>query len=238
MNSQIMTDLELMTSMVSINAVMLAFFLFFAIITLVKYFQRKSKVALYLSLNYFIYITGLVFLQFGYHDAIEQADKTVLYFEMTAAFLVCVEVGSVMLLLFYTELTKMPKKRLMIMIVIGIGLIIWTILPMNYWTASSLGEGFQFRYVTYTFMVIYMGLIYFDMAKTFFMMARRIDENKFSFNSIAIGGMLFILYFIMITLYGMLQIPQIMFFGMVLILTGQTLFFIGFIIPIIKKKSE
>ena len=113
------------TILVWIVATMIAFFAVFSIVGLMKYIQKRTRASLYLSLNYIIYILGSIFLVFGYHDVLEQGEKTELYSITSGYFLGFVTFGSLMLYYFFAELTTITPKQKKITTILAVGVIIW-----------------------------------------------------------------------------------------------------------------
>lgn len=232
---QIMTDVELYSFLQIIVIFMAILFAFMGVISLGRYFQRKAKIALFLSLNYFTYVIGLIFLEIGYRDVIDNGTRTPLYFLLVAYFLAFVMAGSIFLFLFFTEISKFKQQTKSALIISGISIIIWIFLPWNNWSVTGL-SGFQFRYITYMLILIYFLIVYVGSAHVFMQMVRRVPENRSSFVAIITGNLIFSLYFIFITIYGITQNGILMIIGMILILISEILFFIGFILPTLKKK--
>jgi hypothetical protein len=97
--------------------------------------------------------------------------------------------------------------------------------------------GFQIKYLMYTFMTVYLNFVYLGMTHTFIFMFYRIPENKSAMLFIALGCNIFFLYFFVICFYAILKINFLSFFGMIMVLLAQFLFFLGFLIPSLRRNK-
>ncbi len=219
-----------------IVGVMFVVFRIFAIITFVRFVSRKSKVALYLSLNYFLYTIAVGIMLVSYQSVLDAGIKTELYYRSSGYFLAIATLGTMMLYIFFSEINIQQLKTRIIILILGGILFVWILLPFNNWGLAEL-EGFQLRYITYLLALLYFCSIYIGMAINFIKMFFKVSENRTALLSIALGCIVFSFYFVLITLYGIMEINLLLVIGMLIILMAEIFFFFGFILPSLKQKK-
>ena len=99
--------------------IIIVIFLFYAVVPLVKYFKRKSKVALYFSLSNFSYVLAMLANYLGIRDNIANEAKTTFYFYTVMLMNVFILLNAIFLYLFYTEIQAPSKKSKNTMLILG-----------------------------------------------------------------------------------------------------------------------
>ncbi len=212
-----------------IITISLIIFISFAVSTLINYFKHKKIAALYLALNYIFYIIGLVFIQIGHFDSYSQGTTTDLYSHASMIAKVFIVAGILMNILFHAKFTEVNRTWKIIRIVAGILLMFWILLPFNYTIGPV--TGMQMKYVSYLFMAIYGLSINFGLSYSFFKMARKIKERHKELISLGLGALAFLLYYVLMTIYGLTQNFPIMIVTMIVLFLAFLFYFIGIYLP-------
>ena len=209
--------------------------LLFMISTLISYIRNNRIVALYLSLNYLSYIITLSLFLFGHIHSVLNGSTTDLYYHTSMFANVFIVAGMITIVFFHGEFKESKKIRKAIAIVLGVLLMIWIFLPFNY-TISGPG-GFQMKYITYTFMTIYGGVIYLLLTISFFGSSKTAGERKKEIISLGLGSLLFFVYFVVMTVYGITQNFDILLTNYVVLFVSFLCFFIGIYLPKFSSKQ-
>ncbi len=210
----------------SFNVALSIIFGFFALIVLVKYVQNKTKVALYLSLNYIGFMVAMITLTIGVEISSNRTDR-VIYLRFSDLMQMAIVFGTIMIFYFYRELSNVSQKKVKWVLVFGFFLesilflsALFSIVP---------------RPVIYTYMFIFLSYIYFQIAISFLLLHKRIDKNKSSFLLIGLGALIFIVYFFLKAVEGYINSSTSLAISNLLLLLSQSMFLIGFLIPMMKK---
>jgi hypothetical protein len=198
----------------------------FAVIVLVKYIQNKTKVALYLSLNYFSYMIAMILIAIGIEVSSNRAER-IIYIKFSDLMQMAATIGAIMIYYFYRELSNVSYSRVKIITFFGVVLEVILLLSVLF--------SFVPRPLIYTYMLFFFGYIYFQIATSFLLLQKRIEKNKFAFLLIGFGAFIFIIYFILKAFEGSLNIWNTFALSNFLLLLSQSLFLIGFLAPMIKK---
>ncbi|MHA2181302.1 MAG: hypothetical protein ACXAAH_07750, partial [Promethearchaeota archaeon] len=127
--------------------------LLFMISTLITFIKKRKKVTLYLALNYFSFILGMVLFAIAHYSVVQTGVAADFYYNASMFANVFIMAGIICLIFFHGEFAKVKRSRKLIEMAFGLFLIIWIALPFNYTTGST--GGFQLKYITYTLMSIY-----------------------------------------------------------------------------------
>ncbi|MFW9825270.1 MAG: hypothetical protein ACFFE4_20175, partial [Candidatus Thorarchaeota archaeon] len=98
--------------------------------------------------------------------------------------------------------------------------------------------GFQLKYLTYTLMSIYGIIIYIDLTVSFFklsMKALKGSKERKQLFALGLGSLVFLEYFIVITVYGILQIFIFLLLGLLSLTISFLCYFLGIYIPKFRK---
>ena len=221
--------------LVWLTSLQLLVLLLFMLSTLVNYVRQKKVVSLYLSLNYLSYIITLSMFLWGHLHSILNGATTDLYFQTSMLANAFIVTGMITIILFHGEFKEVSKTGKVITIILGILLIGWILLPFNY-DISATG-GFHMKYVTYSFMTLYGGAIYLLLAISFFGFSRTTLEIKKELISLGLGSMLFFIYFVLMTVYGISQEFIILLTNYIVLFVSFLCFFIGIYLPKFTSKS-
>ncbi|MFX1386971.1 MAG: hypothetical protein ACFE9M_07130 [Promethearchaeota archaeon] len=203
--------------------------LLYMLSTLINYIRNKRVAALYLSLNYLAYIITLSLFLFGHLHSVFNGTTTDLYFQTSMLANVFIVAGMITIILFHGEFKEVSKKGKVVTIILGLVLIIWILLPFNYIVSAT--GGFQIKYITYTLMTLYGGVIYLLLTISFFGFAGKSTERKKELISLGLGSLLFFAYFAIMTAYGITQEFIILLINMIVLFVSFLCFFIGIYLP-------
>jgi len=204
----------------------------FFVSTYITFSKKKRKVTLYLALNYLSFILGMLYFALAHYSVMLTGITTDLYFQVSMFANVFIMAGIICLIFFHAEFAKVKRSRKIIEALIGLFLIVWIALPFNYTVVST--GGFQLKYVTYTLMSIYGIFIYINLTWSFFKMslqALKGSKERKQLIALGLGSLIFLEYFIVITVYGILQIFIFLFVGLLSITVSFMCYFIGIYLP-------
>jgi hypothetical protein len=204
----------------------------FMVSTFITFAKKRRKVTLYLALNYLSFILGMLFFALAHYSVVLVGITTDLYFQISMFANVFIMAGIICLIFFHGEFAKVNRRRKIIESVFGLFLIIWIVLPFNYSVGST--GGFQLKYVTYTLMSIYGIVIYVNLTMSFFKMSlKALKGSKERKQLIALGlaSLVFLEYFFIITVYGILQIFIFLLVGLISLTVSFLCYFIGIYLP-------
>jgi len=213
----------IMVWIISIEILILALF---TISTLINYFKHKKRTALYLVLNYISFTIAMVFHLVGHYDSVVNGITTDFYNDASMYGKVFIVAGILFNLLFHAQFTKVNKVWKYIREVLGIALVIWILVPSNY----TYG-GRSTVIITYMFMAIYGLLINLFLAISFFKMGKRTTKRRKELFSLGLGALAFLIYYILMTIYGMTQSFLIMTITQVDLFFALLFYFIGIYLP-------
>jgi hypothetical protein len=147
---------------------------------------------------------------------------------------------SLFLYLFYGELKNIKQSQKTVAVVAGIGIIIFQLLPANDWFNPN-PEGFSLKYISYLFQTLYCVSIYVANAKGFKYLAGRVPEQSKNFQYIMYGNILLAVFFVFMFLRAFIttgiMLPIIQIGSWFIQISAIILFFMGFILPGLKKKE-
>ncbi|MFX0031684.1 MAG: hypothetical protein ACFE8E_10210 [Candidatus Hodarchaeota archaeon] len=218
----------IMVWIISIVVVILALF---TISTLVNYFRQKNRAALYLALNYISFVIAMIFHLVGHFDSFVNDITTNFYEDASMYGKVFIILGILFILLFHAEFTEVNKIWKYIRIFLGITLMIWILFPSNY----TFG-GRTTVIITYMFMALYGLAINLFLSISFFKMGKKSTVRRKELYSLGLGALSFLIYYILMTIYGMLQSFPIMIITQVDLFIALLFYFIGIYLP--KFRSE
>jgi hypothetical protein len=217
-----------------IITISLIIFTSFTVSTLINYIKNKQIAALYLSLNYIFFMVGLVFIQVGHYDSFISGVTTDLYSHASMIAKVFIVAGILANILFHAKFVQVNNMWKNFRIIAGIVLMVWILLPFNYTIGPT--TGMQMKYVTYLFMAIYGLSINFGLSYSFFKLARKVKERRKELISLGLGAFAFLLYYILMTIYGMTQNFTLMIATMIDLFFAFLFYFIGIYLPKLKHE--
>lgn len=216
--------------------IMMVIILVFFLSTFLKYFEYKSKVSLYLALNYLGWLGALGFFFIG-HLSVFFTGEYAFYYVMTNIGNISVVIATIFIVFFHWEFIKMHRGFMYAVVAAGVALVIWMVLPFNF-VSDPTATGFQIKYLTYVFMTIYCDAIFLSMAFLFLKTTRKDVQKKKELTFVGLGAMSFVIYFFIITIYGITQFTMILVISMFILITGLFFFFIGIYLPNLRKSNE
>jgi hypothetical protein len=172
---------------------------------------------------------------FGHLHAVFSGGTTDLYYQTSLLANAFIVFGMITIVLFHGEFKEISKIRKVVLIILGALLIGWILLPFNYVISTT--PGFQMKYITYTFMTLFGGTIYLLLTISFFGFSRKTAERKKELISLGLGSLLFFVYFVVMTIYGITQEFMILFVNMIVLLLSFLCFFIGIYLPKFTSKQ-
>ncbi|MHA2007020.1 MAG: hypothetical protein ACXABO_05485 [Promethearchaeota archaeon] len=211
--------------------------LFFMVSTFITFAKKRKKLTLYLALNYFSFILGMLFFAIAHYTVVQVGSTTDFYYQASMFANVFVTAGIICLTLFHGEFAEVKKRRKITEIGLGLFIIVWILLPFNYVVATS---GFQLKYLTYTLMSLYGILIYISLTISFFRMSRRAlkgSKERKQMLFLSVGSAIFLEYFFIITAYGILQTFIFLFIGLYSLAVSFFCYFLGIYLPKFRKTS-
>jgi len=172
---------------------------------------------------------GLIFIQVGHYDSFITGVTTDLYNHASMIAKVFIVAGILANILFHAKFVKVNKKWKNIRIILGIALMVWILLPFNYTAGPT--TGMQMKYITYLFMAIYGLTINFGLSYSFFKLASKASEHRKELIFLGLGAFAFLLYYILMTIYGMTQSFALMIGTMIDLFLAFLFYFLGIYLP-------
>jgi hypothetical protein len=210
-----------------IGLVTLGLLIFYTILTFSRYISKKSRVALFLGLNYFLYSIAIglfTYAHFLYKNTPDSLDE---YYILTNAANAFVMLGALFLYYFFCQLQKTPKNQILIISTLSLALVIWLLTPLAK----------EYSILSYIFLALLNMLVYGLMTLNFFKLYLHTPQNKGEIFLLFLGSLIFLLYFVVITLYGILQISVLAIFTMILLNIAFLAYFVGFFLPYFRKNK-
>ncbi|MFX1326117.1 MAG: hypothetical protein ACFE8N_14300 [Promethearchaeota archaeon] len=208
----------------------------FMISTFITYSKKRKRVTLFLALNYLSFVIGMLFFANAHYSVVQIGSTTNFYYQISMFANIFINMGIIFLTLFHGDFAEVKKSSKILKIVFGVFIIVWITFPFNYIVVST--GGFQLKYLTYTLMSIYGIIIYIDLTVSFFklsMKALKGSKEKKQLVALGLGSLVFLEYFIIITVYGILQIFTFLFIGLISLTISFFCYFIGIYIPKFRK---
>ncbi|MFW9785357.1 MAG: hypothetical protein ACFFFB_23960 [Candidatus Heimdallarchaeota archaeon] len=208
----------------------------FMISTFITYSNKRKKVTLFLALNYLSFLIGMLFFAIAHYSVVQIGSTTDLYFQTSMFANIFITAGIIFLTFFHGGFAEVKKSSKIIKIIFGVFIIVWIALPFNYIVVST--GGFQLKYLTYTLMSIYGIIIYIDLTVSFFklsMKALKGSKERKQLFALGLGSLVFLEYFIVITVYGILQIFIFLLLGLLSLTISFLCYFLGIYIPKFRK---
>jgi hypothetical protein len=219
--------------MVWIIAIEVLILIGFTLSTLINYFRNKKHAGLYLSLNYISFAVAMVFHLVGHYDSVISGTTTDFYDDASMYGKIFIVLGILFILLFHGQFVKVNKVWKYIRIFFGVLLMIWLLLPTNY----NYG-GRSTVITTYMLMALYGLAINLFLAISFFKMARRTVDRRMELNSLGLGALGFLVYYFLMTIYGMTQSFLLMIITQAVLFLALFFYFIGIYLPKLKSKKS
>ncbi|MHA1734670.1 MAG: hypothetical protein ACTSU5_22260 [Promethearchaeota archaeon] len=216
-------------------------FVMFATVSLVKYLERKSRVALLFALSNLTFVFLTTMTNIGLVDLITAGEKTTIYGLSLIGMSVGIILASMFLYLFYCELSDVPPMKRKMAVLTAAGLIVLILLPFNGWFDFD-ATGFQLKYVSLTFQTIYCVAIYLTLARGFLHLARRVkgQERKY-FLYITLGNVFLSLFFVLMVSRAFVSQPGPLLLVQIgswtLMALGTSFFFYGYMVPMLTKRA-
>ena len=211
--------------------ILIAFF-FSTFITFVK---QKKRVTLYLTLNYLTFIVAMIFFNAAHISAVVNGMTTDFYYHSSMFANIFVMLGIITNILFHSKFGQVNKKIKTYKIVFGFLITVWIFLPFNYEVGVT--TGFNLKYLTYTFMSFYGIIIYIGLTISFFKMAKVTTQSKKQLIALGLGSLIFLLYFVIIAVFGILQVFIFLLSSMFCLYASFICYFVGIYLPKFKSKN-
>ena len=213
--------------------IMLIVILFFTTHTLLSYTKYGHKAALFLALNYFSYVAALTLYFFG-HLSVVLTNQVQLHHNLAMFANFFIVLGMIMALLFYEQFSKLKKNIKIVAIIAGVFIMVWIALPFNYNVISP--EESSIVLSTYMIMTTYGFAIYISLTVLFYKTYLRVEGNRRELLSLVVGNFLWVVVFIIRTIYGITQLDILEIVGNTIMLFVFVFFFFGlFYFPKTKK---
>lgn len=209
--------------------------LIFLVSTFITYVRQKKKVTLYLTLNYLAFIVAMCFFNAAHIDTLLEGMTTDFYFHSSMIANIFVMLGIITNILFHSKFGKVKSTIKVLKIVFGFLIIGWLFLPFNYEVGAT--SGFQLKYITYTLMSVYGIVIYLGLTVSFFKMSRATTQSKKQLVALGIGSLIFLLYFVIIAIFGITQIFEFLLISMFSLYGSFVCYFVGIYLPKLKSKN-
>lgn len=209
--------------------------LIFFISTFVTFAKQKKKVTLFLTLNYLAFIVAMGFFNVAHINAVLNGRTTDFYFNSSMFANIFVMLGIITNIMFHSNFVKVKSTSKALKI--GFGLLItgWIFLPFNYEVGVT--TGFQMKYITYTLMSVYGIAIYIGLTVSFFKMSRVTTQSKKQLVALGLGSLIFLLYFVIIVIFGITQIFEFLLISMFCLYISFICYFLGIYLPKLRSKS-
>lgn len=219
--------------MVWIITIVIIILAIFTISTLINYYRQKGKAALYLSLNYIAFAIAMALHLVGHIDSVLQGTTTAFYNDSSMVGKTFIVAGIIFILLFHGQFVEVNKTWKYLRIILGLILMIWIILPTNY----TFG-GRSTVITTYMFMALYGLIINLFLAISFIKMGNKTHARRKELYSLGLGALAFLVYYFLMTIYGMTQSFLVMIITQVDLFIALLLYFIGIYLPKISSKKS
>lgn len=203
---------------------------FFTISTLIQYFKKRERQALYLILSYICFIIVYVLNSIARLIFIFTGEKGVVYNALSDFFHVFFIFSIITIFLFYNEFSEVSKKLRTIVIIIGLLLIIFTLIfnIVSIFTFESEGE-FRVVYIIWLVQTIYGCIIYLYLAYKFIKISKTAEQNQGLF--FGVGNICFFISQILFMLYAFLELHLIFILAHIFIITAYLFYFIAIYLP-------
>ena len=222
------TEHILMVWIISIVVVILTIF---ALSTLANYVRQKKKAALYLALNYIANAVAMSLLLVGHYDSYLAGITTSFYNDISMIGKIFIVLGILLNLLFHAQFVKVNKVWKYIREILGVLLMVWLALPSNY----TYG-GRTTVIMTYMLMALYGLAINLFLAISFFKLAKLATSRRIELVSLGLGAFSFLIYYFLMTIYGMTQSFLVMIITQVDLFIALLFYFIGIYLPKFQKE--
>lgn len=203
----------------------------FSTSTLITYEKYKHKLALILSFHYMAYIIGMVFYLIAHFIVIQDAEKSALYLQLTTIPNIFTMTGMILNLYFYEQFARINIVWRYLYVVSGVLVILWIMNPINFNPADP--NYSSIKAMTYILMALYGYIAYGALTSLFFKGYKKDKQNQLL--AMAFGSLMFLVYFIIITLYGVLIIEALSILSQLILLSAFVFYFIGIYLPKIKS---
>jgi hypothetical protein len=210
--------------MAIIDPFLLAVLIFFTIVTMHKFLQRKKKMALYFALSNLCLTLSILFVYLGTIDAIEYGEITDMNRFGVFMMNIFITASALFLFLFSDEIFPSAKKN--IYIILGFGTMIFMLLPQNQWMSTE--PGFKLKFISFLLMFLYSIFVYLRFMQ-FFKLANQIPDMKKSFNFIGLGAVFMILMMTFSLIRSMSDSFVLWLFSMLCLIISIIFTYFGFI---------
>ncbi len=214
----------------------------FASFGFVRYFQRRKQgnISLYYALINISFLFSTTTVNIGVVDALSNGIKTDIYNWGLLGMNIGIILASLFLYLFYAEMRDRPKNYRYITLLVGIGIIIFELLPQNQWFSDE--PGFKLKYISYMFQTLYCSLIYITAARGFNYLRIKVPDESTAFTNIMVAFILLVLFFFLMLTRAFLPadnilLPIVQIGSWLIQILSIILLFMGFIVPSLKKHA-
>ena len=232
-------DLVYYAFMEYFTLVLTVIFLFYTIIPLVKFFQRRKTLALYFALSNLAYAITLAVTYVGIVTSLEINDRSPSFMASMLVMNVSMILGAFCLYLFCSNVASISRKKVITVGLIGAAFLIFSILPFNNWMDTN-ATGFQLKYISFLLLTIYSLGVYSSIIRIFGRDLRNLTEMKREYRLIVYGSITSMLFFIGMLIRSATGINSIIYNAIVwtILTIGVGFYFSGFIQPSLQKKEE
>jgi hypothetical protein len=217
-----------------VSGLILILFIFF-ISTFVTFVKQKKKVTLYLTLNYLAFIVAMVFFNVAHISAVLNGTTTDFYYHSSMFANIFVMLGIITNILFHSKFGNVKQSTKILKIVFGFLIIGWLLLPFNYEVGVT--TGFHLKYLTYSLMSVYGIVIYIGLTISFFKLSKVSPQSKKQLIALGMGALIFLLYFVIIVIFGITQIFEFLLYSMFCLYGSFICYFLGIYLPKLKSKE-
>ena len=204
----------------------------FLISTVLGYLKQKQITALYLGLTYVFFIISFVIFIIGHIISIIAGESVGIYYQLSMLADAFVIMGVISIVLFHTGFAEVKRSNKIIELAIGLAVVILILLPFNYLPA----ENNEFRKFTYIVMSIYGIVTYSHLSYSFLNIAKKSTLRRKELNVMGIGSLIFLLYFVVISVFGITQNVIFILIGMISLYLSFFCYFLGIYLPKLKAK--
>jgi hypothetical protein len=227
---------ELTPTIVIFEIIILIVLAIYGIITLRKFIDRKTKIALFLTLNFLSYIPQLIFKIIALNIAhTYNADtyESSVYLGLSLGFAM---IANLCILLFYGELVNLNRKWKIFGLIVGIIAALWMLLPFDEQITITTPNGpVLLSTLSNIIIFLYTLVLHIALATTIFRVMNRVPENRVAFTAIAFGSIVELIYNFLGMLSGISNSGYTYIIASIVDFIALTLFYIGFFQPSMKK---
>ncbi|MFX1276546.1 MAG: hypothetical protein ACFFBP_06890 [Promethearchaeota archaeon] len=178
------------------------------------------------------FILAFIMFLIGHYVSYLAGGSIDLYFQLNIFAFAFIIAGVIFIVLFHTGFADVKQLNKLIEVAIGIFVIIWILLPFNYFPAQEN----DFRISTYIIMSLYGMITYAHLGYSFLKIAKKSTMRRKELNIMGIGSIIFLFFFIIISAFGITQNIVFIVIGMISLYCTFICYFLGIYLPKLKSK--